>query len=100
MITLKMKPCGNTKTSYDPTTPSSFHRGNYPTLTRLLASIAISGCDFLLRGEGCHTPFYGSPNLFLIPVISDLVMHYALVLIKSESSQRDFLVNLNLNHQI
>jgi hypothetical protein len=100
MITSKMKPRGNTNTFYDPTTPSSFHRGNYPTLARLLASIAISGRDFFLRGEGYNTPCYDSPNISLITIISSLVMHYVLELINSESSQRDFWFNLNLHHQI
>jgi hypothetical protein len=78
MITPKMKPCGNMKTSCDPTTPSFFHRGNYPTLDHLLASIPISGQDFLLRGGGgSNTPCYGYPNRSLITIISSLVMHYA-----------------------
>jgi hypothetical protein len=43
MITLKMKPHGNMKNPYDPTTPSFFHRSNYPNLVRLLAFTSISG---------------------------------------------------------
>jgi hypothetical protein len=76
MITPKMKPRGSKKTSCDPTASSSFHWGNYLTLARLFASIAISGWDFLLRGKGCNTPCYGSPNHSLITIVSGLVMHY------------------------
>jgi hypothetical protein len=43
MITLKTKPHGNMKTSCNPTTLSSSHQGNNPTLLVFLASIAISG---------------------------------------------------------
>jgi hypothetical protein len=101
MITPKTKPHGNMKTSCDPTTPSSSRQGNYPTPLVFLASIAISGCDFLLRGEGCNTPCYGSPNLSLITVISSLIMHDTTWLVNSESTQRLFLLfNLNLNHRI
>jgi hypothetical protein len=46
MITSKTKPRGNMKTSYDPTTPSSFNRGNHPTPACLYALAAISGRDF------------------------------------------------------
>jgi hypothetical protein len=100
MITLKMKPHGNMKTSCNPTTPSSSRQGNYPTLLVFLAFIAISGWDFLLRGEDCNTPCYGSPNLSLITIISGLVMHDVIGLIHSESSQRHSWFNLNLNHRI
>jgi hypothetical protein len=41
-------------------------------------------------GPCCNTPCYGSPNLSLITVINGLVMPYALELINSESSQREF----------
>jgi hypothetical protein len=47
---------------------------------------------------GCNTPCYVSPNLSLITIISGLVMHDVIGLINSESSQRHFLFNLNLNH--
>jgi hypothetical protein len=47
MTTPKMKPCGNMRNSCDPTTPSSFHRGNHPTPVRFYAFISISGRDFL-----------------------------------------------------
>jgi hypothetical protein len=65
-----------------------------------LASITISGQDFLLRGEGCNTMCYGSPNPSLITIFSGLGMHDATGLIHSESSQRHFWFNLNLNHRI
>jgi hypothetical protein len=43
MTTPKTKPHGNMRSSYDPTTLSSFHRGNYPTPIRSYAFISISG---------------------------------------------------------
>jgi hypothetical protein len=85
MITLKTKPGGNMKTSYDPTTPSSSRQGNYPTPLVFLASTTISGRDFLLRGEGYNTLCYGSPNLSLITIISGLGMHDVTGLIHLES---------------
>jgi hypothetical protein len=100
MITLKMKPRGNMKTSCDPTTPSSSRQGNYATPLIFLASIAISGWDFLFRGESCNTLYYSSSNLSLITIISGLVMHDATGLINSEWSQRLFWFNLKLNHWI
>jgi hypothetical protein len=48
----------------------------------------------------CNTPCYGSPNLSLITIISGLVMHDATGLVNSESSQRHFWFNLNLNRRI
>jgi hypothetical protein len=88
MITLKTKPHGNMKTSCDPITPSSSCQDNYPTPLDFLASIAISGQDFLLRMEGCNTLRYGSPNFSLITIVSGLVMHDATRLFNSESSKR------------
>jgi hypothetical protein len=86
MITLKMKPRGKMKTSCDPTTLSSFHRGNYPTPARLFGIHCNLRVRFSLRGEGCNTPCYGSPNLTLITIISNLVVHDATGLINLESS--------------
>jgi hypothetical protein len=38
----------------------------------------------------CNTPYYSSPNLTLITIISSLVMRDAAGLINSKSSQRPF----------
>jgi hypothetical protein len=43
MSTLKMKPHGNVRTYYEPTTPTSFHRGNRPTPNCFYALLSISG---------------------------------------------------------
>jgi hypothetical protein len=43
MTTLKTKPHGNMRNSYDPTTLSSLHRGNHPTPVRYYAFTSISG---------------------------------------------------------
>jgi hypothetical protein len=47
ITTPKTKPHGNMRSSCGPTTPSFFHRGNYPTPIRSYAFISISGWDFL-----------------------------------------------------
>jgi hypothetical protein len=101
MITPKMKSRRNMKTYCDPTTPSYSHQGNYPIPLIFLASIAFSGRDFLLRGGGAVAPpCYGSPNISLITIIRCFVMHDVTGLINSESSQRHFWFNLNLNRRI
>jgi hypothetical protein len=46
MSTPKIKPRGNVRSSYDPTTPSCFHRGNHPPPQSLLCLFSISGRDF------------------------------------------------------
>jgi hypothetical protein len=46
MITPKTKPRGNMRNSYDPTTLSSFHRGNHSALVHFYAFTSISGRDF------------------------------------------------------
>jgi hypothetical protein len=45
-----MKPRENVMTSYEPTTPTSFHRGNHPTPNCFYALLSISGQDFFKGG--------------------------------------------------
>jgi hypothetical protein len=71
MITPKMKPRGNMKNSYDPTTPSFFHQGNYPNLIHFLAFTSISGRDSFLRGRAVTPRVMAN----LIVIIKGLIVH-------------------------
>jgi hypothetical protein len=55
MITLKIKPRANVRSSYDPTTLTSFHQGNRPTLNCFYALHFNLGTRFSLKG-GAVTP--------------------------------------------
>jgi hypothetical protein len=67
---------------------SPFQLSGYPSCYTINASFIISCAskpsfhksrqDFLLRGEGCNTPCYSSPNSSLITIISGLVMYSCL----------------------
>jgi hypothetical protein len=61
MITLKRNPRGNMKNSYDPTTPSFFHRGKHPKPRSPFYKYFNIGTRFLFKGEGCNTPCYDFP---------------------------------------
>jgi hypothetical protein len=101
------RPCLKGKVAWVTEESSSLQTSICPSCYAVNASFIVSCASsivnlrtrFLLRGEGCNTLCYGSPNLSLITVINRLVMPYMLLLINSESSQGDCWFNLKWNHR-
>jgi hypothetical protein len=77
----KMKPHGNMRTFYDPTTLTFFRQGNQYQTSPPLPLLQSQG-EIPFKGEGCNTSCYGSPNLCLITAIYGFIMHQVLWLTK------------------
>jgi hypothetical protein len=85
MVTQKMKPRGNTKTSYDPTFQSFFHQGKDLNLALHYFLYSNLRMRFYFKGGAVIPHVMNS----LIMIISVLIKHQSRGVIKFQQTERN-----------